>query len=157
MTTIHRLSNEQYAMLFDENSKVELIDGIVYDKMNVGDAHIRTVNRLNQLLSPLWGKYVISVQNPIKWEDNEPEPDVAIYLPCDRQTPEDCILVIEVADSTLHHDRTVKVPAYLSQGLTAWIVNLPENKIEVYRPGEQRQDVSKVEILGIEIDVNDLG
>ncbi|MCR9294903.1 MAG: Uma2 family endonuclease [bacterium] len=157
MTTIHRLSNEQYAMLFDENSKVELIDGIVYDKMNVGDAHIRTVNRLNQLLSPLWGKYVISVQNPIKWKDNEPEPDVAIYLPCDRQTPEDCILVIEVADSTLHHDRTVKVPAYLSQGLTAWIVNLPENKIEIYRPGEQRQDVSKVEILGIEIDVNDLG
>ncbi len=157
MSTIHRFSNEQYAMLFDENSKVELIDGIVYDKMNAGDAHIRTVNRLNQLLSPLWGRFIISIQSPIKWEDNEPEPDVAIYRPCDRQTPEHCLLVIEVADSTLHYDRTVKVSAYLSQGLTAWIVNLPENKIEVYRPGERRQDVSKTEILGIEIDVNDVG
>ena len=79
MTTIHRISNEQYALLFDENSKVELVEGIVYDKMNVGDAHIRAVNKLNQLLSPLWGQYVISIQSPIKWPDNEPEPDVAIF------------------------------------------------------------------------------
>jgi Uma2 family endonuclease len=157
MSTIHRFSNEQYAMLFDENSKVELIDGIVYDKMNVGDAHIRTVDRLNQLLSPLWGRFIISIQSPIKWENNEPEPDVAIYRPCERRTPEDCVLVIEVADSTLQHDRTVKVPAYLSQGLTAWVVNLPENKIEIYVPGEQRHDAEQAEILGIEIDVNDLG
>ena len=156
MTTIHRLSNDQDATLFDEYSKVELIDGIVYDKMNVGDAPMRAVNRPNQLLSPLWGSYVISVQSPIKWEDNEPEPDVAIYRPCQRQTPEHCVLVIEVADSTLHHDRTVKVPAYLSQGLTAWIVNLPENKIEIDPPGEPRREVSKAEILGVEIDVEDL-
>lgn len=55
MTTIHRISNDQYALLFDENSKVELVEGIVYDKTNVGDAHIRAVNKLNQLFAPLWG------------------------------------------------------------------------------------------------------
>ena len=41
MTAIHRISNDQYAQLFDENSKVELVEGIIYDKMNVGDAHIQ--------------------------------------------------------------------------------------------------------------------
>ena len=156
MTTIHRISNDQYAQLFNENSKVELVEGIIYDKMNVGDAHIRAVNKLNRLFAPLWDRYTISIQCPIKWQDNEPEPDVAIYRPCDRQTPEHCELVIEVADSTLHHDRTVKVPAYLSQGLEAWIVNLPESKIEIYRPGEDRQNVQSVEALGITIDVNAL-
>ncbi len=134
MTTIHRISNEQYSKLFDENSKVELVEGIIYDRMYVGDAHIKAVDRLNQFFSPLWGDY-ISVQSPIKWADNEPEPDVAIYRQCERRTPKHCELVIEVADSTLHYDRTVKVPAYLSQGLEAWIVNLPEAKIESYQPG----------------------
>ena len=156
MTTIHRISNDQYALLFDENSKVELVEGIVYDKMNVGDAHVRAVNRLNQLFSPLWGRYVISVQSPIKWEDNEPEPDVAIYRPCDRQTPEYCELVIEVADSTLHHDRTVKVPAYLAQGLEAWIFNLPEAMIEIYRPGKERENVRSAEALGITVSIDEL-
>ena len=116
MTTIYRISNEQYAQLFDENSKVELVEGIIYDKMNVGDAHIRAVDRLNHLLSLLWERYIISIRNPIKWQDNEPEPDVAIYRPCDRLTPQHCELVIEVADSTLHHDRTVKVPCVLVTG-----------------------------------------
>lgn len=156
MSTIHRMTNEQYAALFDENSKVELVEGIIYDKMNVGDAHIRAVNKLNELFAPLWGQYTLSIQSPIKWEDNEPEPDVAIYRPCDRQTPEDCELVIEVADSTLVHDRTIKVPAYLSQGLEAWIINLPEAKIEVYRPGKPCEDVKSIEAFGISVRIEDL-
>lgn len=81
---------------------------------------------------------------------------MAIYRPCDRRTPEHCELVIEVADSTLHYDRTVKVPAYLSQGLEAWIVNLPETKIEIYKPGKDRQDVRSVEALGITIEIDRL-
>lgn len=156
MTTIHRISNEQYARLFDENSKVELVEGIIYDKTNVGDAHINAVDKLNELFSPLWGEYIISVQSPIKWDDNEPEPDIAIYRPCDRRTPEHCELVIEVADSTLHHDRTVKVPAYTSQGLECWIVNLPEAKMELYRPGHEPAVVRSAEKLGITINVDEL-
>jgi len=150
------MTNEQYAQLFDENSKVELIDGIVYDKMNVGDAHVRAVDRLTILFAPLMGQYIVSIQNPLKWEDNEPEPDVAIYRRCDRHTPDFCELVIEVADTTLVHDRTVKVPAYHSQGLEAWIVNLPEAKIEIYRPGQPRQDTQQVEAFGITVRIEDL-
>ena len=156
MTTIHRINNEQYALLFDENSKVELIGGIIYDKMNVGDAHIRAVNKLNQLLAPLWDQFIISIQSPIKWEDNEPEPDVAIFTPGERLTPQNCELVMEVADTTLQHDRTVKIPAYLSQGLEAWIINLPEAKIEIYQPGHPRKEVTSAEALGIEIRIDQL-
>ena len=89
---------------------------------------------MNQLFAPLWGRYIISIQSPIKWEDNEPEPNVAIYRPCDRRPPEHCELVIEVADITLHYDRTVKVPAYLSQGLEAWIVNCRKQRSKSTNP-----------------------
>ena len=151
MTTVHRITNQEYAQLFDENAKVELLEGIIYDKMNVGDAHVHAVNRLNQIFAPLWDRYVVSIQNPLKWDGNEPEPDVAIYRPCRRQTPEFCELVIEVADSTLHFDRTEKIPAYLSQGLTVWIVNLPEGHIEIYRPGKPREDVQVAIAFGVEV------
>jgi Uma2 family endonuclease len=43
-------------------------------------------------------------------------------------------LVIEVSDTTLVYDRTVKLPLYAEAGIPeVWIVNLPEQQIEVYR------------------------
>ena len=47
--------------------------------------------------------------------------------------PEDVLLVIEVSETTLEYDRKVKVPLYAGAGIPeAWVVNLPEERIEVY-------------------------
>ena len=55
---------------------------------------------------------------------------------------EDVALIVEVADSTLHRDRTTKKRLYAQAGIPVyWIVNLVDRRIEVYRepsgPGEQ--------------------
>ncbi len=43
------------------------------------------------------------------------------------------LLIIEVSDTTVEYDRQVKVPLYAGAGIEeVWIVNLPEEKIEVY-------------------------
>jgi Uma2 family endonuclease len=43
-------------------------------------------------------------------------------------------LLIEVADSSLAYDRDFKLPMYARAEIAeAWIVNRPENRIEVYR------------------------
>jgi Uma2 family endonuclease len=43
------------------------------------------------------------------------------------------LVVIEVSDSTLELDRIVKMPLYAGAGIPeAWLVNLPEERIEVY-------------------------
>ena len=43
------------------------------------------------------------------------------------------LLVIEVADTTVGTDRAVKVPLYAAAGVPeTWIVNLPDEQIEVY-------------------------
>jgi Uma2 family endonuclease len=49
-------------------------------------------------------------------------------------TAADVLLVVEVSDSTLNHDRNVKGPIYAAAGiLDYWIVNLADGQIEVYR------------------------
>ena len=70
---------------------------------------------------------------PVK---SEPEPDFEIVINREdnyfssNPTPEDIILVIEIADSSLTYDREVKLPLYAEALISNyWILNLPENKL----------------------------
>ncbi len=48
-------------------------------------------------------------------------------------SPADPAPVVEVADTTLQRDRTLKQRVYARAGVPRyWIVNLPEQQIEVY-------------------------
>lgn len=53
--------------------------------------------------------------------------------------PDDVLLIIEVADTTVHYDREVKVPLYASTGIPeVWLIDLAHKAVEVYRqPSEQ--------------------
>lgn len=47
---------------------------------------------------------------------------------------EDVLLAIEVMDSSVEHDRRLKLTIYAKAGIReCWLVNLPDNSIEVYR------------------------
>ena len=63
-------------------------------------------------------------------DDSEPEPDLVLVPPrryADRH-PRQAYLLIEVADSSLDHDRETKAPLYASSGVPEyWIVD-PETK-----------------------------
>ena len=83
---------------------------------------------------------MISVQDPIRLIDSEPEPDVALLLPradfyvSGKPRPADILLLIEVSDSSLEYDRLVKLPMYAEAGIAEfWIVNLEDDCLEVYR------------------------
>ncbi len=46
-------------------------------------------------------------------------------------SPDDVLLVVEVADSSLAYDRTVKFPRYARAGIAeAWLVDLEGQRIE---------------------------
>ena len=130
------------AGLFHEDSRVELIQGQIIDMSPIGSPHFGMVNRLNRLLVPLVGvRGLVSVQNPVRLDPgSEPQPDIAILKPRadDYETgapgPDDVLLLIEVADTSLDFDRNVKVPLYAQSGIVEyWIVNLPERIVEVHR------------------------
>jgi Uma2 family endonuclease len=51
----------------------------------------------------------------------------------DHPRPADVYLLVEVSDSTLSKDRTIKLPLYAAHGIPElWIVNLLDKQIEVY-------------------------
>jgi Uma2 family endonuclease len=151
--TLYRFTVEDYhalgaAGVLGEDDRVELIDGLILAMSPVGLAHITAVNRLTDLfaerlytLSPR--PALVSVQNPLRLDDGtEPLPDVVLLRPGSEghfPTATDAILVVEVADPTLDHDRDVKCPRYALAGVPElWIVDLEGRAVEVYRrPGPE--------------------
>ena len=120
-----------------EDDRIELIEGEIVEMSAVGALHVNCVNALNKLLNRLVGPDIdVSIQNPVRLQfDTEPEPDV-VLVPAspDRQrifAPKDVLLLIEVADSSLGHDRGTKLPLYARTGVReAWIVDIDGQTIE---------------------------
>jgi Uma2 family endonuclease len=143
----HRFSVEDFyrmaeAGIFTEDDRVELIEGEVVEMPPIGPLHAGTVNILAGLLSrAVAERAVVAVQNPVRLEpDSEPLPDLAVlkYRPDgysrSHPGPDDVLLVIEVADTTVAYDRGVKLPLYGRSGIReAWLVDLAAGKVEVYR------------------------
>ncbi|MEX2399947.1 MAG: Uma2 family endonuclease [Rhodothermales bacterium] len=143
--TIHRLTVDDYhamaeAGILSPDSRVELIDGQIVEKMTIGARHMRAVNTLNELAVRRAGDVVeVSIQNPVRLSRySEPEPDVALLKrsrdPAEIPRAADVLLLVEVADATLRVDRSVKLPLYAEARIPeVWIVNLPESRVECYR------------------------
>ena len=146
MPTRHLFSVDDYDRMIEtgiltELDRVELIRGEILEKMVIGDPHCACVNRLNRMLVLLTGNNaVVSVQNPVRLDSSEPEPDIAVLRPRSdfygngKPEPAEVLLLIEVADSSLDYDRTVKGPLYAENGIREyWIVNLEDDCVEVHR------------------------
>lgn len=129
------------AGILSEDDRVELLEGEVIAMSPIGSRHAACVNRLNALLSAHVGSAaVVSVQNLIVLDDySEPQPDLALLQPRtdfyadSHPTPDDVLLLIEVADSSLAFDREEKLPIYAQAGIReVWIVDLVHQQIVVY-------------------------
>ncbi|MEW6730556.1 MAG: Uma2 family endonuclease [Acidobacteriota bacterium] len=130
------------AGIFHEDDHIELIDGEIIQMAAIKSRHAATVERIRRLLdSKLPSSMLTRAQNPITLDDSsEPEPDVVVvrYREDDycntHPSPTDIILVIEVADTSLSFDRTVKIPKYaLSSIQECWLINIQNDQVEVYK------------------------
>lgn len=147
-TVLHRFSVQDYHRMAEtgvfDRARVELIRGAIIDMAPIGTPHMWTVTRLTRLLARLMveERANVAVQGSIRLDlSSEPEPDILLLAWDADETvhpgPEDALLIIEVADSSLAFDRAVKAPLYAGAGVREyWIVNLPERVVEVHRdPG----------------------
>ena len=142
---IWRLSIEQYhaiiqAGILTSDDSVELLEGWLVFKMPKNPPHRATTRLVRTALENILpaGWYVDS-QEPITLSNSEPEPDIVVVRGDTRQYldrhpgAEDIALIIEVSDTTLQRDRTVKKRIYARAGISIyWIVNLVEEQVEVY-------------------------
>ena len=160
ITTAKRFTVEEYHRLaelgfFHEDDRVELIRGEIIQMAAKGTPHTTCCrNLLEELAALVIGRAKLQCQDPITLPSkSEPEPDFAIlrkradnYLSA-HPTPEDILLVIEIADSTLKYDQETKLPLYAEAGISDyWIFNLVNNYLEAYC--EPYQDSKKILVIG---------
>ena len=127
--------------ILHEDDRVELMNGEIQTMSPIDSVHAANVNRLNRLLTRLIDEQaIVSIQNPLELNDySEPQPDLVLLRWRDdfyeehHPTPEDTLLVIEVANTSATFDRTTKLPRYAAAGIPeVWIVNLKQHVIEQY-------------------------
>jgi Uma2 family endonuclease len=153
-----RFSVDEYYKLIElgilkDYEKAEIIGGELIKKMPVGDRHAFAVDKLNRYFSRnLPDEILVRVQNPVRLTDyNEPEPDLALadltkFDGKRHPRPEEILLLVEVSDSTLKYDRDTKLALYAESKIPeVWIVNLPNNIIEIHQnPGEGIYQLAKI-------------
>lgn len=142
----YRLTVRQFekmidAGVFPEGAHVELLCGLLVDKMTKHTPHNFTVGELGdglrRIVPPGW---YVDEEKPIETgEIDRPEPDIAVIRGSRRDYREhppgaaNIAMIIEVADSSYRKDRGLKWRRYASAGvLTYWIVNIPARRVEVY-------------------------
>lgn len=138
--------DEYYRMgevgILGDRDRVELIEGDIVAMSPIGSYHHGTVITLSQTLWRAVGdRALVSVQGPVRLDDlSEPEPDFALLKPRPdfyrdaHAQPPDVLLLIEVAESSLNYDRTVKRMLYARHAIPEfWIVDLTAGEVEVCR------------------------
>ncbi len=131
---------EQYHTLFAQGliaENVELIEGIIVEKMPKSPLHSFLLMRLMKLLLVLAGeRFIVRPGQPVTCKRSEPEPDLAFVeaSPDDYVTahPKTAELVIEIAISSIAIDRR-KAAIYAEAGVREYWIVLPETRqIEVH-------------------------
>ena len=132
------------AGLFDQE-RVELIAGELITKMGKKRPHVDTAALLLEWLILVFGGRFVNSEAPIDIapEDNptnEPVPDLIVlnrsYSGFRSATPQpkDLQLVVEVADSSLTFDLTVKAALYARAGIVEyWVLDVSGRRLVVHR------------------------
>jgi Uma2 family endonuclease len=121
--------------------RVELIRGEILQMSPIGPRHQAAVNGATRLMVRLAGDdAIVQPQGTVKLDQfSAPQPDFALLRPRDdfykdkHPGPSDILLIIEVADSSLEYDTTVKVEFYAIMGIREyWVADLPNNRLLAY-------------------------
>ena len=145
--TVRQFTKMIDAGIFPDRARVELLGGLLVERMTKKTPHNFAVDelarRLRELVEPA---HTVREEKSIqlgRW--SRPEPDIVVlrgsretYRNRDPQT-EDVLVVVEVADSTHAKDRKRMWQVYATAGVpTYWIVNLPTRRVEVYSDPSDR-------------------
>lgn len=140
----HRWTRERYekaaAVGVFRDSRVELVDGVIYDHPPQNSPHATGIVKCAQALRAVFSAgFHVRPQLPLALgADSMPEPDVAVVVgePDDyrKAHPTTAVLVVEVSDASELHDRNRKASLYARSGIPElWLVNLVRDHLEVHR------------------------
>ncbi|MDQ2805613.1 MAG: Uma2 family endonuclease, partial [Chloroflexota bacterium] len=111
--------------IFHPDERTELIAGEIFSMAALGFRHGACVDELTEQIILQLGKVVrVRTQGSFYLDGgSQPEPDLLVLRRRDDgygtslPQPADVLLLIEVSDTTLVHDRKVKLPLYAAAGI----------------------------------------
>jgi Uma2 family endonuclease len=141
-TQIHRYSLDEYHQLvcsggFNDDTRVELIDGWLVDMSPKTRAHENAIRWLTRWLTQAldFDRFELGVQTALTIGNSEPEPDLSV-VPLDAPRPyhpATATLVIEIAVSSQDRDLRVKPAVYASANVAEyWVVDLDGSRVVVH-------------------------
>lgn len=119
--------------------EAELLNGEILVMSPQGALHYLCLERVADAVGRAFGAgYFVRRQAPLELDqETDPEPDVAVVrggIDDQRQHPSTALLVVEIALTSLAHDRERKAALYALAGVEGfWIVNLVDRQLEVRR------------------------
>jgi len=127
-----------------EQERLELIDGELISKMGKNRPHVNSFRLMLFWLADTFGKEFVDPEAPIDVspEDNpsnEPEPDlIVLNRECAsfsaNPQPRDIQLLVEISDSTLRFDLTVKAALYGRAGIVEyWVLDVAGRRLVCHR------------------------
>lgn len=140
-----RLSVAQYHEMIEHgilttDDRVELLDGYLVTKMSKKPRHSQVTQQSGDIIGQaLPNGWFVNIQEPITLLESEPEPDISVIRGNRKQfrdqhpAAKDIGMLIETADTSLQRDRGSKKRIYAAAQIAIyWIINLIDDKIEVY-------------------------
>jgi len=144
--TKYKFTSQEYHLMsetgiFSQKHRLELIRGEIVKMSPIGKKHCAYIAKLQKKFEQILGERIIVwTQNSIHLNsESEPQPDlVLLKLRADfyeerLPRPEDILLIVEVADSTISYDRDVKMPLYAEFGIIeAWLIDVNAKTLTKY-------------------------
>ena len=145
-----RISTDRYQMMvaagvLTKYDRIELIEGDMLDMAPIGTQHSAITSRLHEffVLSVSRSATIVSGGPVNLGEYSEPQPDLMLLKRradfYSGKIPEaaDVLLLIEVSDSSLVFDQSVKLNLYARYGVAEyWVVDVDGQRVVTYRePG----------------------
>jgi Uma2 family endonuclease len=146
--TLHRFNLAEYEAMIRHgilgaDDRVELIAGEIVEMSPIGHPHKGSVTFLQDFFERHLadGQAIVMVQQALAIVPNSmPQPDLLLlryrsdFYRRRPNYPDDTLLAIEVADSSLRYDRTTKLSLYANAGVPEyWIVDVNGEAVEIYR------------------------
>jgi Uma2 family endonuclease len=142
-----RISADRYHLMVAKGvlttyDRIELIEGEMFDMAPMGTRHSAITSRLHEMFVLLASRSatVVSGGPVVLGEFSEPQPDLMLlkrradFYSGAHPAAADVLLLVEVSDSSLAFDQSVKLNLYSRYGVSEyWVIDIEGRRIVTYR------------------------